>query len=141
MDNRDPLVLAALGSASTIFGDFDLGDALIEKCLAVDPDCMMAWQRRGWISNFRGGRGALPNFRRALALNPSGPEKFNTLIGISQAHYLAGNYKQAAEWAVQGLRERPSEAWACRIAAVAQVHCGRLKEARQNITLLRRQYP
>jgi adenylate cyclase len=141
MDNRDPLVLAALGNASTIFGDFDLGDTLIEKCLAIDPDCMMAWQRRGWISNFRGGRGALPNFRRALALNPGGPERFNTVIGVSQAHYLAGNYEQAAEWAVQGLRERPSEAWACRIAAVAQVHCGQLKEARLNITLLRRQYP
>src|ERR1700735_3460370 len=36
MDNEDPLVLAVLGHASTVFADLDLGSLLIDKCLAID---------------------------------------------------------------------------------------------------------
>jgi AraC-like DNA-binding protein len=85
MDNEDPLVLAILGHASTIFADLDLGSLLIEKCLAIDPDCPLAWQRRGWLGVYRGGGGALADFDRALALNPQGPERFNTFLGMSFA--------------------------------------------------------
>ncbi len=141
MDNEDPLVLAVLGHASTIFADLDLGSLLIEKCLAIDPGCLLAWQRRGWLGVYRGSDGALADFDHALALNPQGPERFNTMLGISQAHFLAGNYEEAANWAAQGLRERPRETWARRIAVVAQVRCGQLAAGRQGIALLRRQYP
>ena len=141
MDNEDPLVLAVLGHASTVVADLDLGSLLIEKCLAIDPGCLMAWQRRGWLGVYRGSGGALADFDRALALNPLGPERFNTFLGISQAHFLAGNYEAAADWAAQGLRQRPHETWARRIAAVALVRCGQVTAGRQGIALLRRQYP
>jgi adenylate cyclase len=141
MDNEDPLVLAVLGNASVIFCDLDLGEVLVEKCLAIDPDCMMAWQRRGWIASYRGRNSALADFRRALALNPRPAEKFNTMLGMSWAHVLAGNDAEAADWVARGLRQRPSEAWAYRIAAVAQARCGEMREARRSVTLLLRQYP
>jgi adenylate cyclase len=141
MDNEDPLVLAVLGNASTVFGDLDLGEVLVEKCLAIDPDCMMAWQRRGWIANYRGRDTAFADFHRALALTPGEAEKFNTFLGMSWAHVLAGNYAEAADWAVRGLRERPAEAWSCRIAAVAQVRCGQMSEARRSVARMLRQYP
>jgi adenylate cyclase len=141
MDNEDPMVLAVLGHASTICSDLDLGSFLIEKCLAIDPGCLMAWQRRGWLGVYRGAHNALSDFNRALALKPSGPEKFNTILGISQAHFLIGNYKEAADWAARGLRERPYETWARRIAVVAQVRCGQIAAGRRSAALLQRQYP
>jgi len=141
MDNEDPLVLAVLGHASTILADLDLGSLLIEKCLAIDPNRLLAWQRRGWLSVYRGVGGALADFDRALALNPRGPERFNTFLGISQAQFLDGNYQEAAKWAAQGLQERPHETWAQRIAAVALVRCGQVTAGRRAVALLRRQYP
>jgi adenylate cyclase len=133
LDNEDPLVLAMLGHASTIVADLDLGSLLIETCLAIDPGCQLAWQRRGWLGVYRGDDRALPDFHHALALNPGGPEMFNTFLGISQAHFLTGNYEAAANWAAKGLQERPNETWARRIAAVAQVRCGQITAARQEI--------
>lgn len=141
MDNEDPLVLAILGHASTIFADLDLGSLLIEKCLAIDPDCPLAWQRRGWLGVYRGGDRALADFDRALALNPRGPERLNTFLGMSQAYFLAGNYEEATEWAAQALRERPHETWAQRVAAVALVRCGQVTAGRQGVAMLRQQYP
>jgi len=141
LENEDPLVLAVLGHACTIVSDLDPGSLLIEKCLAIDPGCTLAWQRRGWLGIYRGGNRALADFHHALALNPHGPERFNNCLGISQAHFLVGNYEAAADWAAQGLRERPHETWARRIAAVAQVRCGQMTAGRQSVALLRRQYP
>jgi hypothetical protein len=89
---------------------------------------------------YRGSDSALADFHRALALSPRGPERFNIMPSISQAHFLAGNYEEAADWAAQGLSERPQETWARRIA-VAQVRCGQLVAGRQGIALLRKQYP
>ena len=140
-DNQHPLVLAVLGTASTLIGDLDLADMLIGKCLAIDPYCAMAWQRRGWLAFYRGRNTALADFGRCLALDPDGPDRLNSLMGLSCAHFQAGHYDQAADWAVRGIRERPSATWALRIAAQAQQRCGRTAEARHNVALLLRRYP
>jgi TolB-like protein/tetratricopeptide (TPR) repeat protein len=140
-DNDDPRVLAVLAHANTGFGDLDLGEALIEKSLAIDPHNQMAWQRRGWIAIYRDRSSALADFSRALALNPHGRDRFSTMLGTSQAYFLMGQYDQATKWAMRGLEERPLETWACRIAVVAQACSGRIVEAQRNVVRLRRQYP
>ena len=89
-DNEHPLVLAILGTASTLIGDLDLADLLIGKCLAIDPYCAMAWQRRGWLAFYRGRNTALADFGRCLALDPDGPDRLNSLMGLSCAHFQAG---------------------------------------------------
>jgi hypothetical protein len=66
----------------------------------------MAWQRRGWIATYRSKDTSLADFTRCLNLNPSDPDKSNTLLGVSTAHFLAGRYDEAAEWAVRGVREQ-----------------------------------
>ena len=141
MDNQDPMVLAVLGWAACALGDLDLAETLIEKCLAIDPFCVLAWQRRGWIAAYRGNATALVHFRRALALSPNGREQFNTMLGISHSHFKSGSYDRATEWAVRAIRERPSETWACRMSVVAQERSGQKNEARRGIMRLRRQYP
>ena len=141
IDNQDPLVLAVLGTASTLIGDLDLAEFLIGKCLAIDPYCPMAWQRRGWLAVYRGRDTGPADFSRCMMLDPNGPDRFNSLIGLSHACFHAGQYDQAADWAVRGIAERPSATWALRIAAQAQAHCGRAAEARRNVALLLRHYP
>jgi TolB-like protein len=141
MDNQDPLVLAVLGWAASAFRDLDLAATLIEKCLAIEPRCGLAWQRRGWIATYRRDGTAFAHFKQALMINPHGRERFNAVLGLSQAYFDTGDYGRAADWAVRGLRERPSETWACRLSAVAQERCGQRAEARRSVLRLRGQYP
>lgn len=141
IDNQDPLVLAVLGTASTLIGDLDLAELLIGKCLAIDPYCSMAWQRRGWLAVYRGRDTGHADFSRCMMLDSNGPDRFISLIGLSHACFHAGQYDKAADWAARGIAERPSAIWALRIAAQAQAHCGRTAEARRNVALLLRQYP
>jgi adenylate cyclase len=141
LDDENSLTLAVLGNAATMIGDLDQADLLIGKCLAIDPYCAMAWQRRGWIATYRGRYTSLADFDRSLELGSDAPERHNCLLGIASTHFGAGRYELAAEWAVRGIQERPSALWAYRIAAAAQARCGRRDEARRSTILLRRQYP
>ncbi len=141
MDNKDPMVLAVLGWAVSAFRDLDLAETLIEKCLAIEPSCGLARQRRGWIATYRRDGNAFAHFKQALMVDPHGRERFNTMLGLSQACFDAADYSRAADWAVRALRERPSETWACRFSAVAQERCGQRAEARRSVLQLRRQYP
>lgn len=141
MDNQDPMVLAVLGWAASAFRDLDLAETLIEKCLAIEPHCGLAWQRRGWIATYRRDGTAFGHFKQALMISPQGRERFNTMLGLSQAYFDTGDYGRAADWAARGLRERPSETWACRFSAVAQERCGQRADARRSVLRLRGQYP
>jgi adenylate cyclase len=115
---------------------------LINRCLAIDPCCAMAWQRRGWIAIYRGAGTALADFRRCLSLSGAHDlDRHNILFGISSAHFLAGRYDRAADWAVRGIQQQPSASWAYRIAAPAQALCGRKEEARKSAAMLLRHYP
>ena len=143
-DGARRLIAACLGTETGIrwcspfwdrehtYSDLNLADLLIGKCLAIDPYCAMAWQRRDWLAFYRGRNTALADFGRCLALDPDGPDRLNSLMGLSCAHFQAGHYDQAADWAVRGIQERPSATWALRIAAQAQQRCGRTAEARHN---------
>ena len=124
-----------------MIGDLDLAELLIAKCLAIDPCCAMAWQRRGWIAIYRGACTALADFSRCLALDSHSSDRHNTLFGVSIAHFLAGRYDRAADWALRGIRERPSAVWGYRIAAGAEARCGRVAEARRSAALLSRSIP
>jgi adenylate cyclase len=62
-------------------------------------------------------------------------------LGISTAHFLAGRYDIAADWAIRGVREQPSAMWAYRVAAAAQGRCGRSSDAGNSVALLQHHYP
>ena len=73
---------------------------------------------------------------------PTLPTDTILLFGVSTAHFLAGRYDRAADWALRGIRERPSAIWGYRIAAAAEARCGLTGGiSRRSATLLLGQYP
>jgi adenylate cyclase len=142
LGDQDPQALAILGTSLTMSGDLDTAEVLINRCLAIDPCCAMAWQRRGWIATYRGIGTALADFRRCVSLGGAHDlNRHNILFGVSSAHLLAGRYDRAADWAVRGIQQQPSATWAYRIAAPAQAFCGRKGDALKSTAMLLRHYP
>ena len=52
LSGDDPLVLAILGAVHTFVRNFGVARILLERALALDPNCAWAWSRLGWIEDY-----------------------------------------------------------------------------------------
>lgn len=138
----DATVLAVLGNALTLLNELDTADLVIRKALLLDGGSVWAWSRSGWIDAYRGDpESAIERFKIALDLAPQDPLAFNSLVGIGCAHFVAGNYVEAARWQQRALIEHPSASWVHRTLCPAYLLAGAKSEARRSLGALRAQYP
>jgi AraC-like DNA-binding protein len=139
---EDALTLTLAGGALTLAHRVEEADRLIERALARDPWCPIAWVRRGWSSAYLGsGDSALGELRMALHLTPFEPLRHITVIGIGCAHFAAGRYERAALWARAGVESYPQSFWAERITIAAAALAGARAEARRMARRLMRKDP
>lgn len=139
---EDAMTLTLAAGALTLAHRVDEADRLIERALARDPWCPIAWVRRGWTSAYLGDSdSALAELRMALHLTPFEPLQHITVIGIACAHFAAGRYERAALWARAGVEACPQSFWADRITIAAAAHAGARGEARRIARRLMRKDP
>ena len=77
-------------------------------------------------------------FAHALALNPLGPQNFNTERAIAGAFCNLGRYDEAVTWADRALVHEPNDVATMRVAAAVNALAGRINEARLTMTNLLR---
>ena len=142
LSGDDPLVLAILGTVHTFVRNFGTARVLLERALAIDPNCAWAWSRLGWIESYtdQSDKG-IEYFERALRLSPIDPMNFNNYAGIASAHEVAQEYDQAVLFCRRALQERPHASWIYRNLASALVGAGRIEEAKQAFAEMLRHYP
>ncbi len=142
LSGDDPLVLAILGAVHTFVRNFGVARMLLERALALDPNCAWAWSRLGWIEDYEDKPAkAIENFERAIRLSPIDPMNFNNYAGIGSAHEVAREFDQAALFCRRALQERPHATWIYRNLASALVGAGRIEEAKQAFAEMLRHYP
>lgn len=138
----DATTLAVLGNALTLLGELDAAAQVIARALSVDGGSAWAWGRSGWIDVYRGeAESAIERFNIALDLAPHDALAFNSQVGIGCAHFLAGNYAEAARWQERGLSQRPSAFWVHRTMCAAYLHAGVRPLARRSLGMFRVRYP
>jgi adenylate cyclase len=131
-----------LSAAYAIAGKFDLGLAVIEKALAMDPNSAWAWLRSGWANHYVGNPDrAIEHFRRSMRLSPLDPMHFNALTGTGGAYFAKGEYDEAVRWLEQALREKSDATWTYRILTATYANAGRLEEARQSLARFLEAFP
>lgn len=105
---EDPTILTVLGAAYSIVRSHGIAGRLLEKALALDPNSAWAWNRSGWLQSYLGNPDAsIDHFERALRLSPFDPMNFNAFIGIGGAHFVAGQYADAAPVDRKGFDRSP----------------------------------
>jgi adenylate cyclase len=143
LSRDDPLILAVLGAVHTFVRNYGTARVLLERAVALDPNCAWAWSRLGWIDNYTDQpRNAIRNFELALRLSPIDPMNFNNYYaGMGAAHYVLQECDQAVLFYRRALQERPNAKWIYRDLAGSLVAAGRIKEAEQAFVELMRSYP
>ena len=138
----DPLVLTVLGTVNTFVRNYGTARVLLERALALDPNCAWAWSRLGWIENYSDHpQSALQHFERALRLSPIDPMNFNNYAGVGSAYEVAQDYDKAVEFYRRALQERPHATWIYRNLASALVGAGHVDEAKTVFAELMSSYP
>ena len=74
-------------------------------------------------------------------MSPRDPLNGFFLAGLSAAHYLAGRYAEAVEWARKAVRERPGIMSGHRILCASLAQAGFVEEARAHMHRLRQLQP
>jgi adenylate cyclase len=136
----DAVALCRGGHAfSWFFHDLDNSAAFIDRALALNPNLAAAWNLSGWVRAYRGELDlAIEHQARAMRFSPIDPFLYNMYIGTAFAHFLAGRYDEAADWANKALREQPNYPAATRILAASKALLGQLTEAQDAMVSLRK---
>jgi adenylate cyclase len=74
---------------------------------------------------------AIEHFQHAVRLSPLEPRTFLAYSGLTNAHFLAGRYEKALEWATTGIRQWPNFVGLQRVAAACYAKSGRIDDAKR----------
>jgi TolB-like protein len=135
----DAVALSSAGYArARALGDLDGAVPILEQALMLNPNMAQAWYAAGYIKIFCGeAQVGLDDLQRAMRLSPVDPLMFLMHSGVGFAHFILGDYDQAAAWAERALREKPDYRPALRVAAASHALAGRPREARAAMEHLR----
>jgi adenylate cyclase len=126
----------------TFVRNYGTARVLLERALALDPNCAWAWSRLAWIENYADQPDqAIENFERAIRLSPIDPMNFNNYAGMGSAHEISREYDQAVTFYRRALLERPHASWIYRNLASALAGAGKTEEAKQAFAEMMRHYP
>jgi tetratricopeptide (TPR) repeat protein len=142
LSHDDPIVLSVLGAAHSFARDFDIAETHLERARSLDPNSAWAWLRSAWLDVYRErGASALGHFERFRRLSPLDPMGYMADIGIGAVHLVDGRYDDAITWIRKGLSQQPDAAWALRQLVTAYALAGRMDEARDACSALRKSHP
>jgi adenylate cyclase len=131
----DAAVLCRAGQAfAYVASEVEVGAALLDRAIFINPNLALAWNMGGWTKIFLGEPdAALERMAQAIRLNPLDPTLFLMQAGMACGFLFGGRYAEAARWAEKALAERPFMPLALRIAAASFALAGRIDEAREAV--------
>jgi TolB-like protein len=141
---KDDAVSLAFGGLALAYvaGELEDGEALIDRALVLNPNLMAGWYASGWVKAFLGETDlAIEHVARAMRLSPLDPLMFLMQGVTALAHFVAGRYDEATEWATKAAREQPTFSGAIRNLAASSALSGRPDEAKKALARVRRLDP
>ncbi|NQD91461.1 CadC-family transcriptional regulator [Pseudomonas sp. CrR25] len=136
---RDDAVALTRGghALAHLAGDVDSGIALLDRARLLNPNLAPAWYLGGILRALRGeSDAAIEDLTHATRLSPLDPEMFRMQVGMALAHFFAGRFDTAADWAEKALGNLPSLLAPAALLAAGHAHSGRMDKAQQAIQRL-----
>ena len=143
LSKDDAVSLCTAGFAlAHLVEQIEYGDALVSQALALNPNLAWAWLFSGWVKVSLGEPElAIDHVNRAMRLSPTDPQRFSMFAALGLAHFFAGRYAQALNFAQEAARERPEYVHPLCIVAASAALTGQSEEAHQALIALRQVAP
>jgi len=124
-------------AAYTLFllgGEAPIAEAMFDRAVTLNPNAAMAWNAKGNVLALRNRPdAAIEALERARRLSPNDPNVYWNALSTAIAHFAAGRFDEAIEWADRALHDQPRFITAMRVKTAAFAHLGRLDEARAEL--------
>ena len=139
----DASVLTAIGMPLFYaLVDCDAGIELVDRAIQLNPNCAAAYVTRGFFKVWDGGSDtAIADFEQSMRLSPRDSYSVTRSFGIALAHYNAGRFGEAANWADKSVRAFPYYISGLNVAVVCYVGAERFEDAKKIMADIRRLSP
>ena len=138
LDNRNEYAHWALGISCWGLLKYDESLAALERAVALNPNCSLAYGSLGTLLGILGrSDDAIANQEIAIRSNPLDPSIFFRFSGVALAHYMAGRYEEAIEWAERAIHRMPRWFYAHFVLAASHVAIEQKTQAEEAVKACR----
>ena len=97
------------GLIQLVRGKRDMAVAELRRAVELNPNCHLAYGSLGTVLSIVGEPDeSIRNNEIALRSNPKDPSIFFRYSGIAMAHFRAGRYSEASQWARKSINRKPN---------------------------------
>ncbi|WP_299779467.1 LuxR C-terminal-related transcriptional regulator [uncultured Roseobacter sp.] len=142
LDDRNEYAHWALGISCWGLLKYDESLAALERAVALNPNCSLAYGSLGTLLGILGrSEEAIANQEIAIRSNPLDPSIFFRFSGLALAHYMAGRFETAIEWAERAIHRMPRWYFAHFVLAASHVALERRENAVEAVKTCRNMLP
>jgi TolB-like protein/Tfp pilus assembly protein PilF len=142
LDDQNEYAHWALGLSYWGLARYEEAIAGLERALELNPNCSVAYGSLGTVLSLVGRIDeAITNHEIAIRSNPRDPSIFFRFTGVSRAHFLAGRYDAAIEWADKAIRRMPTWYMGHFLLAASYIQANRQVEAKAAVSRCREVLP
>jgi TolB-like protein len=135
----DAVALCTAGIAlAFVVGDSEVGDALIDRALSLNPNLAWALLFSAWVKAWGGDpEAAIERASHAMRLSPQDPHIHSMEWAVAFAHFIAGRYVEALAGAESATPSQPNASIAVATIAVCGALTGQIEKAAAAMARLR----
>ncbi len=134
LDDRNEYAHWILGFIQLWRRKHDMAIAELERAVELNPNCSLAYGTLGTVLSFSGEPDkSIRNNEIAIRSNPRDISIFFRFSGIAMAHFVAGRYSEAVQWARKTIHRKPTWRLAYAVLASSLAQLNRLEEANEAV--------
>ena len=134
LEGRNEYAHWAMGMIDLYRGNHNKAIAEYQRAIELNPNCSLAYGSLGTALNYSGEFDeSIRNNEIAIRSDPMDISIAFRFTSIALAHYLAGRYGEAEEWARKAVYRKPNWYMGHTMLAASLAQLNRLKEAKETV--------
>jgi adenylate cyclase len=142
LDGRNEYAHWILGFIELWRRNHDMAIAELNRAVELNPNCSLAYGSLGTVLSYSGEPDeSIKNNEIAVRSNPRDISIFFRFSGIAMAHFVAGCYSEAAQWARKTVQRKPTWRVGHAVLAASLGQLNRLEEAKEAVDNYLQMFP